>query len=178
MTENMIRPAANEADHAITATTPSNGSRFCTECGHLRCLEEMAPDRRAKDGRRSVCKTCRRKYDRARYVANRGVWWRNEYLRRAKGFGVEPVADLLTPEAIVAHWGDCCFYCEDGGFEQIDHFIAVAAGGHHVLDNVVPCCRTCNTKKRWEIDEQAIRLLRKAQAEEGRNAASDALRPT
>jgi len=153
----------------------------------------MAPDSRAKDGRRSVCREHRREYDRARYQKNpkatlaqqrqyrqenQGVRWFREYKRRARRYGLVPVGVLLSREAVIEHWGDTCFYCPDGAFEQIDHFVAVAAGGHHTIDNIVPCCARCNVWKRWEIDEPAIQLFRATQSGRAGNAPSQARRRT
>lgn len=151
----------------------------------------MAPDHRAKDGLRSICREHRRAYDRARYQnkqdairaqqrqyrqENPGRKWFRDYKRRARKYGLAPVGHLLTREAITEYWGDTCFYCPDGTFEQIDHFVAVAAGGHHTIDNVVPCCAACNLWKRWAIDEPAIQLFRAAQAGRADNAPSQARR--
>ena len=151
----------------------------------------MAPDSRAKDGLRSVCREHRRAYDRARYQTkheetlaqqrqyrqvNPGGKWFREYQRRSRKYGLTPVGEPLTREAIKDHWGDNCFYCPDGAFEQIDHFVAVAVGGHHTIDNVVPCCAACNIRKRWEIDEPAIQLFRAAQAGRADSTPSQARR--
>lgn len=187
MTERKIRPAANGTDHppSKTSTTPSNPKKLCTQCGFFRPLDEMAPDRRAKDGLRSICREHRRAYDRARYQnkhdailaqqrqyrqENPGPRWFRDYKLRDRRYGLPPVGQLLTREAVTEYWGDNCFYCPDGAFEQIDHFVAVAVGGHHTIDNVVPCCAACNVRKRWEIDEPAIQLFRAAQARPANNA--------
>lgn len=193
MTEMKIRPADDGADQQTFTTAPTNSdsTKFCKQCKIWKPIDQMAPDRRAKNGRRPVCRACRRDYDRRRYQskldailsqqreyrqANRGVSWLANFRRRARRHGLEPIGELVTPEMIVERWGDRCFYNSEHPFELADHFIAVAAGGHHVLDNLVPCCRDCNGKKRWEIDEAAIRLFRESRAEGASNGPSDALR--
>ncbi|MBF0235663.1 MAG: HNH endonuclease [Desulfamplus sp.] len=44
-----------------------------------------------------------------------------------------------------------CHYC-GGGFPPkeltMDHLVPIARGGRSVKNNVVPCCKDCNTKKR------------------------------
>jgi 5-methylcytosine-specific restriction endonuclease McrA len=48
-------------------------------------------------------------------------------------------------------FGDCCAYCgksESDEMLHIDHFIAVSKGGTHVLENLVPACKSCNFSKR------------------------------
>lgn len=84
------------------------------------------------------------------------------YRRRALSYGHTPVVEDFTEADVIAKYGDTCVYCPDGGFETIDHLICVRAGGNHVLDNVVPCCRSCNVKKRWTVDRQHIQALHNA----------------
>jgi len=42
-----------------------------------------------------------------------------------------------------------CFYCKDKIDKnwQLDHFYPRANGGKNVIDNLVPCCKWCNTMK-------------------------------
>lgn len=171
-----IRPAANRADrqpNTITATTTdSEGWRICRQCKDLKPLGDMAVDRSAKDGRRSVCTECRTKYDRARYVANRGAYWLACYRKRSSSYGFKRVGKLITEQALVERWGGHCVYC-GGPFKQIDHVIAVRAGGTHILENVVPCCQRCNPWKRWAIDEPLIRLFDALRAVELANQVVD-----
>jgi len=44
-----------------------------------------------------------------------------------------------------------CWYCgEQVGFKNLtmDHVIPLARGGRSTKDNLVPCCKECNTKKK------------------------------
>jgi len=44
-----------------------------------------------------------------------------------------------------------CFYCKERFVPReltMDHIVPVARGGKTTKSNVVPCCKTCNTKKR------------------------------
>ena len=46
-----------------------------------------------------------------------------------------------------------CAYCETQPATQQDHVVALAHGGKHAPDNVVPCCEACQYKKgtqTWE----------------------------
>ena len=44
--------------------------------------------------------------------------------------------------------GHLCAYCgTDEGEMHIDHIIPRKAGGTHDLDNLVACCKQCNTRK-------------------------------
>ena len=44
-----------------------------------------------------------------------------------------------------------CWYCgEKVGFKNLtmDHIIPLSRGGRSTKDNLVPCCKACNTKKK------------------------------
>jgi len=44
-----------------------------------------------------------------------------------------------------------CYYCDKKvGFKNLtmDHIIPLSRGGRSTKDNLVPCCKTCNTKKK------------------------------
>ena len=43
--------------------------------------------------------------------------------------------------------GRKCFYCSAQGKLTIDHVTPLSLGGKHVKENVVPACRSCNSKK-------------------------------
>lgn len=152
------------------------GWKFCKGCGHLKRLSEMMGDSRT--GRaRNQCKQCKATYDSERYRRLRDRFeardWVSSFRRRARIYGLNPAADLITRQDITSRWGDRCYRCKKGKFEQIDHLIPVAAGGRHTLDNVVPCCWVCNSRKRWDTDERLIREFRAAQAAGGEQAVSD-----
>jgi 5-methylcytosine-specific restriction endonuclease McrA len=40
-----------------------------------------------------------------------------------------------------------CAYCGAGGKMSMDHVDCIAKGGEHDVDNIVPACRSCNSKK-------------------------------
>ena len=55
---------------------PRARKRRCTRCGEVRLVEEFSPDKKNRDGRNSVCRSCRRRRERA--------YWRRhpEHCRR------------------------------------------------------------------------------------------------
>lgn len=134
---------------------------FCRQCHELKTWEQMRADRRFKTGRRPTCEECQPPADQELLWARRQV---NTFRARAYGYGIAPVSELLTRSDIIARHGDRCVYCPKGRFEQIDHRVPVAAGGHHLLDNVVPCCERCNRGKSGRPDRTAIRQFREARA--------------
>jgi hypothetical protein len=176
MTSAGIRPALNGTDPELVCRTniESTDTVLCSTCHKNKHLCEMARDRSTKTGHRSQCRECRKYYDRSRYETHRDAIlarhreyrkahpeaaWAADHRRRARSYGLQLVTEVVTPSQLIAQWGDRCHYCP-GPFEVIDHRIPVAAGGHHTVLNVVPCCRRCNQKKRWSCDEQMIREFR------------------
>lgn len=104
------------------------------------------------------------------------IGWAADYRRRARSYGLQLVSDTVSPGQVISIWGDHCFYCP-GAFEVVDHRIPVAAGGHHTVLNVVPCCNICNHKKRWQSDERMIRYFRQ-QGQNGHSASCRGGSPT
>lgn len=152
----------------------------CPRCEEVLAVESFAIDRRAKDGRQSACRSCtkawraaNREYLRARnreYFASRrqerrersAAWrranpervvqnnWEANYRIRALRYGLVPVIEPFTPDELVERWGDACYLC-GGEADQIDHVKEVRQGGHHTLENVRPCCGSCNSRKAHEV---------------------------
>lgn len=62
------------------------------------------------------------------------------------------VGNTLTADewlTILAVFDHRCAYCLRGGVSlQQDHVIAISRGGAHTEENVVPACKTCNSKKK------------------------------
>lgn len=55
-----------------------------------------------------------------------------------------------------------CFYCgQRGGSKTRDHIVPLAKGGEHTMENIVPCCASCNSHKR-QLDLKEFILLRMA----------------
>jgi hypothetical protein len=112
-------------------------------------LNDFAKDRSKRQGRRGECALCRTDYDRE---------W--DYIRRCRKYGHRPVVEHFTAQQLVERYGDACYHCAVGAFECLDHLVCVRVGGPHTLDNTVPCCRECNQRKRWAVDEPLIKAFR------------------
>jgi hypothetical protein len=172
-----IPAAANGTVHVMGGRTGDEliAKAICRTCGKGKPLSEMAPDRYAKSGYRSQCRECRKIYDHRRgsdyRLEHREIGWAKSHRSRSRRYGLPLVTELVTSDQVIAQWGNWCYYCE-GQFEVVDHRIPVAAGGHHTVQNVVPCCSLCNQKKRWQSDERMIRAFRQAQNGHGAGGRS------
>jgi 5-methylcytosine-specific restriction endonuclease McrA len=47
----------------------------------------------------------------------------------------------------IDYWGGLCWIC-GAPYEAIDHVKPLNKGGLHILSNLRPICRSCNTRKR------------------------------
>lgn len=69
--------------------------------------------------------------------------------RRARKHGA-PRRDLTAAQwrAIKEHYGQCCVYC-GRTMQRLtqDHIIPLSQGGTHTVQNVVPACQSCNSRK-------------------------------
>lgn len=71
--------------------------------------------------------------------------WRRRNARK-QALTVMPITTQQIA-AKVAYWGSKCWICR-GEYEAMDHVKPLAKGGGHVLANLRPVCRSCNTRKR------------------------------
>lgn len=71
--------------------------------------------------------------------------WRRRHAKK-KATSVVPFA-LADLEAKCAYWGNRCWICR-GPREAIDHVKPLDKGGYHILANLRPICRACNTRKK------------------------------
>jgi 5-methylcytosine-specific restriction endonuclease McrA len=80
--------------------------------------------------------------------------------RRARLAGVPCTLTAAEWRAIVEHFNGACAYClrTDRPLTQ-EHVVAIAAGGAHTADNVVPACQSCNSRKH---DRGILKMLPRA----------------
>lgn len=53
--------------------------------------------------------------------------------------------------AIVLAGSPPCHWCGSPGADTADHVIAIAHGGTHDVGNLVPSCRSCNSRRGGKI---------------------------
>lgn len=74
----------------------------------------------------------------------------------------------VTRRAVFVRDGHRCQYC-GGQAENIDHVVPRSRGGTHSWENVVACCRRCNTRKEDQLlEESGLRLARPPRAPRSR----------
>lgn len=68
--------------------------------------------------------------------------------RRATLSKVENTLTYQEWEAVVQSFGGCCVYCgSDNKKITMDHIQPISKGGAHSKENVVPACKSCNSRK-------------------------------
>lgn len=122
------------------------------------------------------CAECVKVYERARKARRRAEdpeWYASELAKLKAWRKANPERNRLSKRlydkrrtaAMVAN-GQCtftdkewkqllkiynyrCFYCgQRGGDKTRDHIVPLAKGGEHTMENIVPCCPSCNSHKR------------------------------
>lgn len=91
---------------------------------------------------------------------------RGGHAYRARMRGATPVpitADQLASR--LAYYAYRCWVCREP-YEAIDHVKPLSQGGAHMLCNLRPICKPCNSSKcaQWPFDVEAFRLARATKA--------------
>lgn len=81
------------------------------------------------------------------------------YIKRHGAQGIHTKADFETL-CIVNDWR--CTYCgcllNDENITE-DHMIPITRGGNDNIENITPCCRSCNSKKGTKTKDEFTQLL-------------------
>lgn len=102
------------------------------------------------NGFRHVCRNCvakeyeEHKSDRIAYNA---MYMRN---KRARAAGARETVTRVEWESVLAEFNNECAYCGADGMPfglGMDHIVPLALGGRHTVGNIVPACRSCNSRK-------------------------------
>ncbi len=63
-------------------------------------------------------------------------------------------------EQMKVDYDHTCFYCDTKPEELTqDHMLPLSRGGDHTASNIVPCCRSCNSRKRTKTAEEFLGLV-------------------
>jgi hypothetical protein len=113
------------------------------------------------DGLQGHCKACVGDYM-AVYNAENSlrVAVRNaNYIARTK-YSDDNQLDFDEVEAKFKKMGDVCVFCGTAEKVGIDHDVPFAQGGLNCLDNVQPCCHTCNYDKNAKTSDEYREILK------------------
>lgn len=143
-------------------------TKKCKMCGINKTLDKFHKCKHCSKGVRSVCKECRKieqkEYSSRDYVLDKNknfyqehkdeirertskhYWTLNgqyhQYKKRAKKSNIE---FDLTENDCVAFYKTKCYYCGGNikalGIDRVDN------NKGYILENIVPCCSTCNFMK-------------------------------
>jgi 5-methylcytosine-specific restriction endonuclease McrA len=154
--------------------------KTCTKCGATKPIAAFWSDRTRADGKFPQCRDCHkgRVFDAVankqrsaawraanpeRSRANVAAWKRRNpdrvrilVYRRIAAKLAAPGAAYTTPEKIAARmalYGERCYYCS-GPFEHVEHRIPLTRGGAHLPANMVPSCKSCNSRKHRRTERE------------------------
>ena len=88
--------------------------------------------------------------DKKRYLENR---------RRARKSGNGGSHTITERRDKFALLGNACVYCGSSGAMTVDHIVPLARGGTDDIGNIVPACRSCNSKKNARTAVEFLAVL-------------------
>lgn len=77
--------------------------------------------------------------------------------RRVLSHGESFTANEWT--VLLAQCGDVCAYCGADGPLTADHRIPLSRGGRNVIENIVPACKSCNSRKHTMTEDEFRAVL-------------------
>lgn len=77
-----------------------------------------------------------------------------ENCRRARKAGNGGTHTLEERQAKFSTCGNVCYYCGRAGRLTVDHMIPLKRGGTNDIANIVPACRSCNSRKHTRTAEE------------------------
>ena len=79
--------------------------------------------------------------------------------RRSRKRGAGGSHTLAEWRAVLARFGNCCAYCGRGDVVlNHDHVVPLSRGGANDIMNIVPACRSCNSKKGTKTAAEFLEL--------------------
>ena len=113
-----------------------------------------------------ACVTCGKPSNGAYCPAHTRKPWANS--RRRQRMGLSGGAWDTVRRRVLERDRGCCYLCDEGGADEVDHLIELAAGGTNDLTNLASCHGECHRRKHREPEwaapriEAARRVLREA----------------
>jgi 5-methylcytosine-specific restriction endonuclease McrA len=83
------------------------------------------------------------------------------YEQRRRGRSLGAAGDFTRAQwhNLVAQWCGRCAYCGRSSKLTVDHRIPVSAGGTNTIDNILPACPRCNSRKHDRTEDEFRILL-------------------
>lgn len=135
------------------------GEKYCWRCRSWKPSTAFNVDRSKADGHTASCQSCRRKPKqlrlirptpaedaRLRYATDPEHRFRRRQHSHSRQRSVAPLP-IEGRDALLEKFNGCCAYC-GGPAETWDHIVPVSQGGRTEPGNVLPACRSCNSKKK------------------------------
>jgi 5-methylcytosine-specific restriction endonuclease McrA len=141
----------------------------CTKCGLVKKADQFKKASSSKNGLYSQCKSCDREYNhkestRARKAELSKKYRKNITLEQRekkrlydkirhhrKKAGMDNSFTKETWLGILDAFENCCAYCLEHesyiGKLTVEHIIPIISGGIITVDNIVPACGRCNSRK-------------------------------
>lgn len=151
--------------------------KVCRDCRAWTPLSKLIPGKKHSGGRAGLCHRCAHgrygsgnyKRNRARIIARVLHWQRRNKFSvsayKAKTAASRRVAigtDTITGEQlrdVFDAFEGLCAYCSAPA-DTMDHATPLSRGGRHVVENILPACRSCNSRKHTKtLDEYQGQLL-------------------
>lgn len=82
--------------------------------------------------------------------------WHCENRRRVRKYGNGGSHTLDEVQEKFANLGSACFYCGQPGKLTIDHDIPISRGGTDSIDNILPSCQPCNSRKNTKTAQEYL----------------------
>ncbi len=84
------------------------------------------------------------------------IYYHNKYVQRKLSVGADKISREQWEALKRTHDGRCA-YCGEVKPLTMDHKIPLCRGGKHVIENIAPACKPCNSRK-WKktVEEFAL----------------------
>ena len=155
----------------MSASPEIMNMKVCTKCQST--SNGFFKDSRLKSGLKSICKKCDVKYVRpaSKVKRNKPYKWgkvtknkkandakyrasekgritaKNQKYKRRAIIGQGKIK-LHEWKSLLAIFCGKCAYCMEDGEITIDHITPISKGGTNTIENILPACRSCNSKKK------------------------------
>jgi hypothetical protein len=139
------------------------GPKTCSDCGvtYEKGEENFHRDKGNKYGLHSKCKDCKNAETKAWNEANPiSIAVHNANKTARNDYGLDEQLDVQEVVEMFDSKDHKCQYCGCGGKLGLDHVIPFSRGGSNTIENVVPCCPSCNFEKNNKTPEEYQEYLK------------------